>query len=468
MDALNHYTQEHRLELERLLESPGWQDAISSGLIDEAKNERIEPGKTRSYIGIVVEQLLEINEEKVKGLIAEGCEDRDYLFHKLSRWPDNLDGKNLILSFLGFNVTAKCNSEPKCIYCNQPWVESSVGFGEWKEVIEEVTANNNREGPYIYITGGEPLVLGEEIWGDDGIIKFAAERGAAVNVNTNALDLTPEVALRFIKAGLARLHISLDSSDSKIQNYLLGGDRFDRILEGIYNVQLARDIIGVSYPGIHLNCVLTNKNLDSFPELFAFILAKHKQTVDRTDPFYADLFPHVIPVGGDTNNHLRPTEEEFRRFYEQRWAEACEMWNSFQGERGVPEDKRAGLIGFFGNPFMRIDHKGGLDAYVKASAEGRYGKLALREYCYVAPTQASFTPDGNQYRCGSHAIRHISPLGNIRESGVFDNIRQGMSYLDNLPREEDCYGCALATLWINQSVEFRLREKLATMLGETS
>jgi len=465
MYDLNHYTQVHRLELEELLKSQRWQETINSSLIDEVKNEKIEPGKTRSYIGTVVEQLVEFNEEKVGGLIAQGCEDKDYLFRELSRWPDGLEGRNPILSFLGFNVTSKCNFEPKCIYCNQPWVESSVDVEGWKEVIEEVTANNNREGPYIYITGGEPLLLGEEIWGDDGIIKFASERGAAVNVNTNALDLTPAVALRFIKVGLARLHISLDTSDGDVQNYLFGGDRFEQVIEGIYNVQLARDIIGVSYPAIHINCVLTNRSLDSFPQLFAFILEKHKQTVDRSDAFVNDLFPHVIPVGGSSNDHLRPSEDEFRRFYEQRWSEVCQMWNSYQGKLGVPEDKRAGLIGYFGNPFIRIDHKGGLDAYVKASAEGRYGKLALREYCYVAPTQATFTPDGNQYRCGSHAVRRILPTGNIKDRGVIDNIREGIAHLDNLPQEEDCYGCALATLWINQSVESKLKEKLESMLN---
>jgi len=466
MYDLSHYTPKHRLELEELLKSQRWQETISSDLIEEVRAERIEPGKTRSYIDVAFQQLVEFNEEKVKGLIAQGCEDKDYLFRVLSRWPDGLEGKNPIISFLGFNVTAKCNSEPKCIYCNQPWVESSVDFDEWKKVIEEVTASNNRIGPYIYITGGEPLVLREEIWGDDGLIKFASERGAAVNVNTNALALTPEVALRFIKVGLARLHISLDSSDRDVQNYFFGSERFHQVIEGIYNVQLARDIIGVSYPNIHINCVLTNKNLDLFPQLFAFILEKHKQTVDRSDPFYSDLFPHVIPVGGDSNEYLRPSEEEFRRFYEQRWSEVCQIWDSYQGELGVPENERGTLIGFFGNPFMRIDHKGGLDAYVKASAEGRYGKLALREYCYVAPTQASFTPDGNQYRCGCHAIRHNLPIGKIKDRGIFDSIREGTSYLDNLPQEEYCYGCALATLWINQSVESKLKEKLESMLSD--
>jgi hypothetical protein len=216
---------------------------------------------------------------------------------------------------------------------------------------------------------------------------------------------------------------------------------------------------------IHTDCVLTNRNLDLFPELFAFILDKHKQTADKDDPLFYDLFPHVIPIGGSDNNHLRPSEDEFRRFYEEIWPQVCEMWNTYQDKVGVAEDKRGPLFGYFSNPFLRVAHKGGLDAYVKASAEGRYGKLALAQHCYVAPTQASFTPDGHQHRCGSHGIRRILPIGNIAERGVFDSIRAGVSGLETLPQEDHCYGCALATLYINQAVESKLREKLEAMLS---
>jgi len=463
MYDLSHYTPKHRLELEKLLDSQGWQKVINSGLVDEVKNERIEPGTTKDYIDTVVTQLLEFNEKKVKELIAQGNENKDYLFRELSKWPTGLEGKNPILSFVGFNITAGCNFEPKCIYCNQPWVESTVDLEGWKKVIEDITANNNREGPYIYITGGEPLILGEDIWGDNGIVKYASERGAAVNINTNAVTITPEVALRFIKAGLSKLHISLDTSDKAIQEYLIG-EQFDKILEGIYNVQLARDIIGVSYPVIHTNCVLTNRNLNLFPELFAFILEKHKQTADDNDPFYNDLFPHVVPVGGNSNDWLRPSENEFRRFYEEIWPEVTQMWDNYQEKLGVPKGKRGVLFGYFSNPFLRVSHEGGLDAYVRASSESHYAKLALAQHCYVAPTQATFTPNGYQYRCGSHAVRRVLPVGNIGERGVFDNIREGISDLDELPREEDCYGCALATLWINQSVESKLKERLESML----
>lgn len=460
---LSKYTKGHQSELEKRLKSDIWRDTIDSGLIKTVDEEKVKPGETIDYIDNVVNQLFGFNGDRIKHLIARGNEDKAYLLRELSRWPADCEGKNPILSFVGFNVTAACDFDPKCMYCNQPEVESSVDLDTWKNAIEDITANNNREGTYIYITGGEPLILGEEIWGDDGLIRFASERGAAVNVNTNAMALTPDIALRFIKVGLAKLHISLDSADKNIQNYLFGGERFNKILDGIYNVQLARDIIDVSYPVIHTNCVLTNKNLDSFPELFAFILEKHEQTVDEDAPFYNDLFPHVIPVGG-SNDQLRPSEKGFRRFYEKTWPRVTQMWDTYQAERGVAEGKRGILFGYFSNPFLRVAHQNGLDAYVRASEKGRYGELALAQYCHVAPTQASFTPDGNQYRCGSHAIRRIHPLGNIKDRGVFENIKNGIAGLDNLPNEEDCYGCALATLYINQSVEERLKETVKILI----
>lgn len=463
MVDLGHYAPAHRAELEKLLESVEWRKVLDSGLLEEVKAEKIEPGERRDFIGTVVDQLLEFNEKRVAALIAQGNGDEGVLLDELGKWPERLDGKELKISFLGFNVTAECNFVPRCVYCNQPFVENTVGLDGWKRIVEEVTRVNEGTGPYIYITGGEPLILEEQIWGDDGLIRFATERGASVNVNTNALELTPEVALRFVKTGLARLHISLDTADEVLQNFLLGGERMGAVLEGIYNVQLARDLAGVAYPEVHTNCVLTKKNLDLFPELFRFILAKRKETVDRKDPLFQDLFPHVIPVGGRSNDGMRPSAAEFRRFYDEAWPAVCRIWDEYQAERGVSKEARGVLFGYFSNPFLRVEHEGGLEAYVETSVRGRYGSRALARYCYVAPTQGSFTPDGFQYRCGSHAIRRILPIGKAGEGGFFEHVRDGIAGLDELPREEECYGCALATLYINQSVEKKLRGRLKEM-----
>lgn len=465
MTDLSHYSRGHKKELELLLSSDAWQQAIEKGKVEEAADNRLEPPPLRDFLETVTGQLEEFNIERVAGLIKEGETDRDTLLKELTVWPPYLNGKSTRLSFVGINLTSKCNMDPKCIYCNQPDTPPEMSLDGWKKVIHEVTDPIDEKGPYIFITGGEPLTVGADLWGTGGLIAYATKRGAAVNVNTNAVDLTPEVALSMIRSGLSKLHVSLDSADPETQNGFYQGDYFDRILEGLYNVQLARDLTGATYPVIHLNCVLTNRNLDSFPDLFSFILEKHKQTADKDDPFFNDLFPHVIPVGGEGNEHLRPTAADFRRFYDYVWPQVTEMWDRFQAGLSVPEDKRGVLFGYFSNPFLRVMHKGGLDAYVQASAEGLYGKLALTRACHVTPTQVCFSPDGIQYRCGSHAIRRILPLGDAKTNKVFDLLREGESGEIALPKEDYCSGCALATLYINQGVEFILKSKLKKMLS---
>ena len=165
---------------------------------------------------------------------------------------------------------------------------------------------------------------------------------------------------------------------------------------------------------------------------------------------------------------MRPGEEEIRKFYEVIWPQVCDMWDAYQDKMGVPKDKRGALFGYFSNPFLRVKHKGGFDAYTKAYAEGLYGKLALSRHCYVAPTQAAFIPDGTQYMCGCHAIRHLLPLGHIKDRSMFDSIQAGINTaLNEVPNEDYCTGCALATLYINQAVEAKLLEKISELLNGT-
>ena len=151
---LGIYTPEHRLELEQLLNSPSWQKVLNAGLVEEVKSERIEPNPTRNFIGTVLDHLLDFNEKRVEQLIADGNRDEDYLLSELGKWPDSLAAnKDPVISFLGLNVTPYCNFKPKCIYCNQPWVEPSLGMEGWKQILAEASLGPDAAGPYIYITG---------------------------------------------------------------------------------------------------------------------------------------------------------------------------------------------------------------------------------------------------------------------------------------------------------------------------
>ena len=462
---LRQYAPEHRAELEHLWSSDGWREVRDSGLLEQTCQRRLEPGETKDFIGTVVDQLLAFNEGVARDAIAAGEADEARLFAQLSRWPAGLEGRRPEISFLGFNLSYKCNFDPRCIYCNQPDVPATVDVEDFKQIVEAATDSAAGKGPYIYITGGEPLLLEEQVWGDEGLVAFATRRGAAVNINTNASLITPEIALRFIGGGLAKLHISFDTADALVQDELWGGGgHVQRVLEGICHIQLAREAVGVTYPAVHTNCVLTNRNAAMLPQLLACLLGKRKRLSDRKDPLFDDLFPHVIPVGGAENDHLRLSEDEWTRFYEETWPSVVFEWDEHQAQLGIAPEDRMALSGPFNSPYLRVDHRGGLAALASVAAHGRYGELALSEHCYVAPTQSSFTPDGQQFRCGSHAVRRILPIGTV-DGELYENIRQGVDDLEQLPDTESCYGCALATLYINQTVETRLRKKLAEMLA---
>jgi len=328
--------------------------------------------------------------------------------------------------------------------------------------------------PYVYLTGGEPLILGKEVWGKDGLVEFAVGLGCAVNLNTNAVDISPEVALRLVEAGLFKVHVSLDSADAEIQDRLLAAPgRFDAVCRGIHNLQIARALLGAGHPQIHINCVLTRQNLSGFPELVRFLLEMRQTRSEEfkgkltEDPTFQDFALHLVPVGGRENAHLRPRQAEWKTFYTQIWDEAEQVWQDYQDRIGVPAEEKKTLADHipFANPFRRVDHGMELDEYCEAAAEGIYWQGALMPRCHVVPSQAFVLPDGSQHWCGAHAIRRPNPLGNVLQTTLRENIRRNLDRLPNLPNEF-CPNCAGATCVINQTIERKLRERIAALLAK--
>ena len=116
--------------------------------------------------------------------------------------------------FLGLDLTLNCLFLRRCLYCNQTWLPRRLTMDDWKALLAEAA---EPIPPYVYMTVGDPLQLGAEVWGDDGLVALATDLGCAVTVNTNAAIITPHVALQLAKVGLAKLHILLDSIDREVQ-----------------------------------------------------------------------------------------------------------------------------------------------------------------------------------------------------------------------------------------------------------
>lgn len=471
-----HYQLEHKKRLLSMLQETDWQRfAGSADDLRKWKAETVPPPSAPSQLGGAARYLMARNAERVQGLIQAGVKDKKQLLRALSDWETAIaDDDRFPILFLGLVLTLECSFDPlRCLYCNQVWLPRRLSSDDWKRVIASVS---EPIPPYVYLTGGEPLILGEEIWGDDGLVAFATKLGCAVNINTNAELITPKVALQMVKIGLAKLHISLDSADPKVQGKLFQSpERFEAVLRGIFNVQIARELLGANHPQIHINCVLTKLNLFQFPKLLKFLLDIRKIRSDdfngkiTDDPLFNDFAFHLIPVGGSENAPIRPTAEEWKRFYTEIWAEAEQVWQDYQVSVGVPKEERKSLAAWvpFANPFLRVDHRMGLDEYCEQAAEGIYWQGALTERCYVAPTQAFVLSDGSQHWCGAHAIKRPPPLGNVREATVRENIRRNIKRLAELPNAA-CTNCAGATCVINQAVERILSDRIGEWLkGKT-
>ena len=469
-----HYQPAQRERLCALVETPEWRGLLARGAaLQQWKAEtRIPPAAPGQQIR-ANEYLRERNAERVQRLLRQGVRDEKVLVEALGNWETALVGDDAFpIVFLGLVLTLDCFYLPRCLYCNQTWLPRRLILDDWKALLSEAA---QPIPPYVYLTGGEPLLLGAEVWGDDGLVAFATQLGCAVNINTNAALITPQVALQLVKVGLAKLHISLDTPDAQVEGELLrGSKRMDAVLRGIFNIQIARDVLGTNHPQIHINCVLTSRNLCQFPDLLRFLLeirqvrSAGSEGKITEDPLFRDFAVHLIPVGGSENALLRPTAEEWKRFYTETWAEAEQVWEDYQAAVGVPQDERKPLAQHipFASPFLRVDHGMSLDEYCEQAAQGNYWQGSLTERCYVAPTQAFVLPDGSQHWCGAHAIRRPQPLGNVPGSTLRENIRANIGRLLAEYPNAFCTSCAGATCVINQAAEGNLRKQVAEWLQE--
>jgi MoaA/NifB/PqqE/SkfB family radical SAM enzyme len=473
--SFTRYSPTQRERLERLVRQPEWADLLARrAALEQWKADVRTPPPVPGQQAKANEYLRERNAGRVRALLDEGVTGDKTLLEAVGDWEAGLAGDDRFpVVFLGLVVTLDCSFLPRCVYCNQLWVPRQLTLDDWKAVLAEVA---EPVPPYVYLTGGEPLILGAEVWGDDGLVASAARLRCAVNINTNAALLAPHVALQLVKVGTAKLHVSIDTHDERAQDALLGApERWGAVLKGLFNVQLAREVLGADHPQIHVNCVMTSRTLSGFPDLLRFLLEIRPtrsagfEGNATDDPAFYDYAVHLIPVGGSENALLRPTAAEWKRFYTETWAEAERVWDDHQENLGVPEADRAALSRCFPftNPYFRVSHEMSLDEYCELAGQGRYWQGALRDRCYVAPTQAFVLPDGSQHWCGAHAIRRPPPLGNVTEAGVRENIRANIGQFSQYPNES-CAGCAGATCAINQAAERNLVQQVREWAGEVT
>lgn len=150
----------------------------------------------------------------------------------------------------------QCNQ--KCVFCyaaGQKMAKAKeLSTQQWKQAIDCLEA---ARVPMVTFTGGEPTRRSDIA----ELVGYA--KRMVTRLNTNGVNLTPELVMDLKAAGLDSLQVTLYSHDETIHNTLVVGDHFGDTIQGIRNAVAAGLDISVNTP-------LCQKNSD-YDKTISFI-----------------------------------------------------------------------------------------------------------------------------------------------------------------------------------------------------
>ena len=231
---------------------------------DEANIVRNTIRRVRRVYPTVTVQALEADLDELLDIlfaIARG-EETDADIEKLSirAYRENMTAPHrmdlMVSAMTDANGKWQCNQ--KCVFCYAAGQEmgktQELDTQGWKRVIDRLEA---ARVPMVTFTGGEPTMR-RDIAELVGYAKRMVTR-----LNTNGVNLTPELVGQLKAAGLDSLQVTLYSQDAAVHNALVGSEHFADTVQGIRNAVAAGLDVSVNTP-------LCGKNRD-YEKTLAFV-----------------------------------------------------------------------------------------------------------------------------------------------------------------------------------------------------
>lgn len=426
-----------------------------------------EYGEVLNPSSNVVNQLMDRNKEKILAEIEHGNRDIKQLLKMISDLSAQPCSKRVMeFTFIGIRITTDCNlyGSDRCSYCDQKRYRGKLDAEKLKEIIDLVSDKGKRRGINVSLSGGEPLLLYEDLFWK-GLIKAFYDHGCVINMNSNLHLITPHSVLPIINSGLASIHTSFDSSVEFVHDNLVCEGAMSRAIEGIKLFQSIKKIFHVSYPVVHINVVATKDNLLLYDKLLRFLLQYRlpQEKVGLGTPYTnsgrMDLSPHLIVLGGDKNSELQPGIDDWAKFENEVLPRCREIWNDYLNKNGISLTRKNGfdVVHYYSNPLKF------------SSVKKTEDKKQFRR-CYIAPTQIYIVNNGDCFACGCHADAKNAPvLGNIYKDSVDDIIKNNINFLTTeLPHPEYCAKCAKNTRKMNAIIENKLIAHIENLIVQAS
>ena len=150
----------------------------------------------------------------------------------------------------------QCNQ--KCVFCYAAGQEmgktKEMTTEQWKQAIDRLDA---ARVPMVTFTGGEPTQRADIV----ELVGYA--KRMVTRLNTNGVNLTPELVQQLKAAGLDSVQVTLYSHDEAVHNALVGSNHHADTIQGIRNAVAAGLDISINTP-------LCKKNAD-YDKTLAFI-----------------------------------------------------------------------------------------------------------------------------------------------------------------------------------------------------
>lgn len=193
--------------------------------------------------------------------VARG-NDPEIRIEKLSirAYRDNMSAPHrmdLMISAMT-DIWGKWQCNQKCVFCYASGQEmgktQEMTTDQWKQAIDRLVAASV---PMVTFTGGEPTQRADIA----ELVGYA--KRMVTRLNTNGVNLTPELVQQLKAAGLDSVQVTLYSHDEAVHNALVGCSHFADTIQGIRNaVEAGLDI--------SINTPLCKKNAD-YENTLAFI-----------------------------------------------------------------------------------------------------------------------------------------------------------------------------------------------------
>ena len=164
-------------------------------------------------------------------------------YQKFMSAPHRMD---LMISSMEKNGCWNCNQ--KCLHCYASGEKLSIveelSTNDWKKVIDILKVSMV---PQLTFTGGEPTIRKDLV----ELVEHA--KWFVTRLNTNGILLTEDLCEELYNASLDSVQITFYSHEKDLHNMLVGGNHFDKTVEGIKNAIKAKLDVSCNTPLCSIN-----------------------------------------------------------------------------------------------------------------------------------------------------------------------------------------------------------------------